>query len=32
VWLSTLMTWVTGRSSAAETAEHMEYAVRLILR
>ena len=32
VWLSALMTWVTGRSSAKETAEHMEYAVRLILR
>ena len=32
VWLSALMTWVTGRSSAKETADHMEYAVRLILR
>ena len=32
VWLSSLMTWVTGRSSAKETADHMEYAVRLILR
>ena len=32
VWLSSLMTWVTGRSSAKETSDHMEYAVRLILR
>ena len=32
VWLSALVAWVTGRSSAAETAEHMETAVRLLLR
>jgi TetR/AcrR family transcriptional regulator, cholesterol catabolism regulator len=32
VWLSALMAWVTGRSTAAETAAHMETAVRLILR
>ncbi|MBS4754321.1 TetR family transcriptional regulator [Nocardioides sp. zg-ZUI104] len=32
VWLSTLVAWVTGRSSAEETAQHMETAVRLILR
>ena len=32
VWLSALMAWVTGRSSAPETAAHMETAVRLILR
>ncbi len=32
VWLSALMAWVTGRSSAPETAQHMETAVRLILR
>lgn len=32
VWLSTLVAWVTGRSTAAETAEHMEYAVKLIFR
>ncbi|MEZ0580778.1 TetR family transcriptional regulator [Nocardioides sp. MH1] len=32
VWLSALMAWVTGRSTAPETAAHMETAVRLILR
>ncbi|WP_028654256.1 TetR family transcriptional regulator [Nocardioides sp. J54] len=32
VWLSALVSWVTGRSSAAETAAHMETAIRLILR
>lgn len=32
VWLSALVAWVTGRSSAAETAQHMETAVRLLLR
>jgi AcrR family transcriptional regulator len=32
VWLSALMAWVTGRSTAPETASHMETAVRLILR
>ena len=32
VWLSSLVAWVTGRTSAAETAEHMEKSVRLILR
>lgn len=32
VWLSSLVSWVTGRSSAAETAEHIEYAVTLIFR
>lgn len=32
VWLSALVGWVTGRSTAAETAAHMETAVRLILR
>jgi AcrR family transcriptional regulator len=32
VWLSSLVSWVTGRASAAETAEHMERAVRLLLR
>lgn len=32
VWLSALMAWVTGRSSAPETAHHMETAIRLILR
>ncbi|WP_435769168.1 TetR family transcriptional regulator [Nocardioides sp. SYSU DS0651] len=32
VWLSALVAWVTGRSTAAETAQHMETAVRLILR
>ncbi len=32
VWLSALVAWVTGRSTAAETAQHMETAVRLLLR
>lgn len=32
VWLSALVAWVTGRSTAEETAAHMERAVRLILR
>jgi len=32
VWLSSLVAFVTGRSTPQETAEHMEYAVRLILR
>ncbi|GAB2988079.1 TetR family transcriptional regulator [Nocardioides montaniterrae] len=32
VWLSALVSWVTGRSTAAETAAHMENAVRLVLR
>jgi AcrR family transcriptional regulator len=32
VWLSALVAWVTGRSSAADTAAHMETAIRLILR
>lgn len=32
VWLSALVSWVTGRSTAAETAQHIETAVRLILR
>jgi TetR/AcrR family transcriptional regulator, cholesterol catabolism regulator len=32
VWLSSLVSWVTGRATAAETAEHMERAVRLLLR
>ncbi len=32
VWLSALVGWVTGRASAAETGQHIEVAVRLILR
>ena len=32
VWLSALVGWVTGRTTAAETAQHMETAVRLLLR
>jgi AcrR family transcriptional regulator len=32
VWLSALVAWVTGRSSAPETAAHMETAVGLLLR
>jgi TetR/AcrR family transcriptional regulator, cholesterol catabolism regulator len=32
VWLSALVAWVTGRSTATETAAHMETAVGLLLR
>ena len=32
IWLSALVGWVTGRQTAAETADHMETAVRLVLR
>lgn len=32
VWLSALVAWVTGRTSPTETAQHMETAVRLLLR
>jgi AcrR family transcriptional regulator len=32
VWLSALVSWVTGRSSAEEVGEHIENAVRLVLR
>jgi hypothetical protein len=32
VWLSALVSWVTGRSSAEEVSEHIESAVRLVLR
>jgi AcrR family transcriptional regulator len=32
VWLSALVAWVTGRASAADTAQRMEVAVRLLLR
>lgn len=32
VWLSSLMAWIGGRSTPAETAAHMDRAVRLILR
>ena len=32
VWLSALVTWVTGRATAEEVAEHIETAVRLVLR
>jgi AcrR family transcriptional regulator len=32
VWLAALVAWVTGRSTAEETAAHMERAVHLILR
>lgn len=32
VWLSALVAWVTGRSTAEETASYMERAVRLVLR
>jgi AcrR family transcriptional regulator len=32
VWLSALVGWVTGRLTAAETGQHLETAVRLLLR
>lgn len=32
VWLSALMGWVTGRTSAAEVTRSMDVAVRLLLR
>ncbi len=32
VWLSALVAWVTGRATAAETAQQMEVAVSLLLR
>jgi TetR/AcrR family transcriptional regulator, cholesterol catabolism regulator len=32
VWLSALVSWVTGRSSAEEVSEHIEAAVGLVLR
>ncbi|MBZ5738797.1 TetR family transcriptional regulator [Nocardioides mangrovi] len=32
VWLSALVGWVTGRTSAAETGQQIEVAVKLLLR
>ena len=32
VWLSALVTWVTGRATAEEVADHIETAVNLLLR
>lgn len=32
VWLSALMGWVTGRSTATETGQQIEVAVKLLLR
>ena len=32
VWLASLVDWVTGRAAATEVAEHIETAVRLVLR
>lgn len=32
VWLSALVAWVTGRSTAEEVGEHVSTAVRLLLR
>ncbi len=32
VWLAALVSWVTGRSTAAEVTDHLNTAVRLILR
>ncbi len=32
VWLSALVSWVTGRSSAEEVADHLDTAVHMLLR
>ena len=32
VWLSALVGWVTGRSTAVETGQQIEVAVKLLLR
>lgn len=32
VWLAALVAWVTGRSTADEVREHVEFAVRMLLR
>jgi TetR/AcrR family transcriptional regulator, cholesterol catabolism regulator len=32
VWLSSLVAWVTGRSTEAEATEHLERAIRMLLR
>jgi AcrR family transcriptional regulator len=32
VWFSALVTWVNGRSTATQTRQHLETAVRLLLR
>ncbi|MEO7352548.1 MAG: TetR family transcriptional regulator [Marmoricola sp.] len=32
VWLAALVSWVTGRTTTEEVSEHLETAVRLILR
>ena len=32
VWLSNLVAWVTRRASANDVSEHLELAVRLLLR
>ena len=32
VWLSALVGWVTGRTTAAETGQRIEVAVKLVLR
>lgn len=32
VWLGALVAWVTGRMSAAEVSEHVDFAVRMLLR
>jgi hypothetical protein len=32
VWLSALVSWVTGRETAEQVAEHIETAVKLVLR
>jgi AcrR family transcriptional regulator len=32
VWLSALVSWVTGRSSADEVADHLDTAVHMLLR
>ena len=32
VWLSALVSWVTGRSTADEVADHLDTAVHMLLR
>lgn len=32
VWLGALVAWVTGRMSASEVGEHVDFAVRMLLR
>jgi TetR/AcrR family transcriptional regulator, cholesterol catabolism regulator len=32
VWLAALVAWVTGRSTADEVSEHVDFAIRMLLR